>query len=297
MGTEKELNKALSDIYSDLEKLQNAREQVEFVTESSKSLTESTSILLQELREFSNQFGEENTSNISQLTNSLEEFESKINIISEKGNKSISDYIETFKSQIVDVIDQFSKQIAENEKNLTTINNLNNERISEKIGQFEKSAKELKINVEEEIKEIKSVTIDKVNKGVNEFSKQIAENEKNLSAINNLNSEKINEKIEQFEKTTKDLKVNAEQGIEDVKNISVNEISKTIQHIIDTNSKADKLIDIITNYDIPNSLESLNKKLKIQDKQNNSIKTLLFIVLGLLGIGGVSAIILIMKFL
>jgi len=207
MGTEKELNKALSDIYSDLEKLQNAREQVEFVTESSKSLTKSTSTLLQELREFSNQFGEENTSNVSQLTQSLEDFENKINLISEKGNKSISDFIETFKNQIVDVIDQFSKQIAENEKNLT--------------------------------------------------------------AINNLNNEKISKKIEQFEKTTKDLKVNAEQGIEDVKNISVNEISKTIQHIVDTNSKADKLIEIITNYDIPNSLESLNKKLEIQDKQNN----------------------------
>ena len=45
MSTENELNKALSGIYSDLEKLQNAREQVEIVTKSSDDLAKSTSTL------------------------------------------------------------------------------------------------------------------------------------------------------------------------------------------------------------------------------------------------------------
>ena len=206
MGKEKELNIALSDIYSDLEKLQSAREQVEIVTENGKNLTESTSTLLKELRAFSNQFYEENTSNIKKLIQSLEEFDSKIDLISEKGNKSISKYIELFKKLAIAV-------------------------------------------------------------------------------------------IEQFEKTTKDLKVNAEQGIEEVKRNAINEISKTIQHIVDTNSKADKLIDIITNYDIPNSIENLNQKLEVQEKQSKSIKILLFIILGLLGIGGITVIGLLVKFL
>ena len=65
---EKELNKVLADIYSDLEKLQSAREQVEIVTESSKELTLVTSTLLKELKEFSNQFGKENSRSIYQLT-------------------------------------------------------------------------------------------------------------------------------------------------------------------------------------------------------------------------------------
>ena len=98
MEIKNDLNKALSELYSDLENLQSAREQVEIVTSSSKGLTKSTSTLLQELREFSNQFGETNTSNISQLTQSLEQFENRINSISDKGNESILDYIETFKS-------------------------------------------------------------------------------------------------------------------------------------------------------------------------------------------------------
>jgi t-SNARE complex subunit (syntaxin) len=223
MSTENELNKSLSEIYTNLESLQNAREQVEIVTKSSEGLTKSTSMLLQQLREFSNQFGKENTNTFSQLTQSLDSFEYKINNISEKGNESISEYIEIFKSQIVTVIDQFSEQIAENEKNLL--------------------------------------------------------------AINNLNNEKIREKIEQFEKTTTDLKLSAETGINDVKNIALNEISKTIQHIIETNSKADKLIGVITNYDIPNSLEILNQKIDVQAKENKLMKILLFLIIGLLGIG------------
>ena len=162
METEKELNKVLADIYSDLEKLQSAREQVEIVTESSKELTLVTSTLLKELKEFSNQFGKENSSNISQLTKSLNDFESKINKISEKGNQSIDEYIVSFKKQIIGVIEQFSQQIANNEKNLNAISNLNNEKIGNKIEEFEKTTKDLKINAEKGIEEIKAVAISKI---------------------------------------------------------------------------------------------------------------------------------------
>jgi len=162
METEKELNRVLADIYSDLEKLQSAREQVEIVTESSKELTSVTSTLLKELKEFSNQFRKENSSNISQLTKSLNDFESKINKISEKGNQSINEYIFSFKKQIIGVIEQFSQQIANNEKNLNAISNLNNEKIGNKIEEFEKATKDLKINAENGIEEIKVVAISKI---------------------------------------------------------------------------------------------------------------------------------------
>ena len=229
MNTENELNKALSKIYTDLGSLQSAREQVEIVTKSTQDLTKSTSILLAEVSLFSNQFGKENTSNINKLTKSLDVFEDKINLISEKGDKSISKYIIAFKEQVVVIIDDFSKQISENEKNLTTINILNNEKISEKI--------------------------------------------------------------KQFEKTTNDLKVKAEQGIENIKSIAIaqiekqeTEVSKTIEHILETNSITKKLTEVLTNYDIPNSLESLNKKLEGLAKEIKSLKAMLFIITGLIGI-------------
>ena len=103
MEKNNELNAALSDLYSDLEKLQSARDQVETVTESSKDLTESIARLLKELNEFSIQFGKRNSNKISQLNKSLDDFEIKISSISEKGNDSISEYIEGFKNQTADV--------------------------------------------------------------------------------------------------------------------------------------------------------------------------------------------------
>jgi len=242
MQTEKELNKALSEIYSDLEKLQSAREQVEIVTENSRELTSATSILLKELREFSNQFGKENSSNILQLTKSLSDFENKINKVSEKGNQSISEYIESFKKQIVGVIEQFSKQLSDNEKNLNAISNLNNEKIGKKILEFEETTKDLKINAEKGIEEIKTVAISKI-----------------------VNQEQI--------------------------------ISKTISNIEDTNLKNQELIAIITEYDIPKRLEDIDNKLVNQFNQNKLIKKLLIVVLSLIGLGGIVAIGLIVKLL
>jgi len=106
-----------------------------------------------------------------------------------------------------------------------------------------------------------------------------------------LNNEKISEKIKQFEKTTNDLKVKAEQGIENIKSIAIaqiekqeTEVSKTIEHILETNSITKKLTEVLTNYDIPNSLESLNKKLEGLAKEIKSLKAMLFIITGLIGI-------------
>lgn len=331
METEKELNKVLADIYSDLEKLQSAREQVEIVTENSKDLTLTTSTLLKELRELSNQFGKENSSNISQLTRGLNDFESKINKISEKGNQSIDEYIASFKKQIIGVIEQFSQQLANNEKNLNAISNLNNEKIGNKIEEFVKTTKDLKINAEKGIEEIKAVAISKIEIQekiisktianiedtnlknfdffknqivgvIDELSQQIAHNEKNLMAISNLINEKIGEKIEEFEKTTKDLKLNTEKEIEEIKTVAINNIeiqeqiiSKTIANIEETNLKNKELLNIITEYGIPKSLENINTKLEIQINQNELIKKLLIVILFLIGLGGLTALGLIVK--
>lgn len=230
METEKELNKVLADIYSDLEKLQSAREQVETVTESSKELTLVTSTLLKELKEFSNQFGKENSSNLSQLTKSLNDFDNKINKISEKGNQAIDEYIDSFKKQILKVIEQFSQQLANNEKNLNAISNLNNEKIGQKIIEFEKTTKDLKSNAEIRIEEIKTVAISKI-----EIQEQI--------------------------------------------------IAQTISKIEDTIAKNNELINIISKYDIPKSLENINTNLENKMRQDKINFKLLITVLSLIGLG------------
>lgn len=184
---ENELNKVLSDIYSEMEKLQSAREQVEIITESSKELTMVTSILLKELRDFSNHFGKENLSNVSQLNKSLIDFESKINKISEKGNESINEYIVSFKNHIIVVIEEFSQQIAINENNLTAISNLSNQKISYNIEEFEKTTKNLKINAENGIEEIKRVALNKIEIQEQIISKTIA----NIENINTKNKKLI----------------------------------------------------------------------------------------------------------
>ena len=137
---------------------------------------------------------------------------------------------------------------------------------------------------------------------IEQISQQIDKNEKNLNAMSNLNNEKIGNKIEKFEKTTKDLKINAEKGIEEIKAVAISKIeiqeqiiSKTIANIEDTNLKNRELIAIITEYDIPKRVEDINEKLLIQFDQIKLIKKLLIVVLILIGLGGIVTIGLIVK--
>lgn len=213
---EQDLNKLLSDMYSDLEKLQSAREQVVIVTENSKDLTNATSNLLKELREFSNQFGKESSSNISQLSTSLNDFEKKINTISEKGNKLLFEYIDSFKQQIDNVAEKFAQQIAIKEKALNDISNHNNENIAKKIEEFKNTTRDLKINAEKGIEEIKALAISKIEIQEQNISKIIVNievaNSKNIELINTIkefdipnNIEKINNKLETQNKLNKKL--------------------------------------------------------------------------------------------
>lgn len=259
MGTEKELNKVLSEIYSDLEKLQSAREQVEIVTENSRELTSATSFLVKELREFSNQFGIEYWSNISQLTKSLSDFEDKINKVSEKGNQSISEYIESFKKQIVGVIEQFSKQLSDNEENLKIISNLNNEKIANKIFEFEETTKDLKINTEKEIEEIITVAISRIEKQEQISSNAIVNIENNLNAAINWNNDKIWEKIIEFEKATTLLEINIEKGLEEIKTVAISTIENHEQISVKTIGRIENNINADINFNIEKIYKTIEK--------------------------------------
>ncbi|MBE7633843.1 hypothetical protein [Tenacibaculum finnmarkense] len=278
MNTENELNKTLSELYSNLEDLQSAREQVEIVTKSSDNLTNSTAILLEKLSVFSKQFGQKNTNTFSQLTKNLDNFENKIEKITAQGTASILKQSNFFKENSNSIISKLEKNTDTNNTKLK--NNLIN--FETKINSIsEKGNKSISSYINSFKKEIVIV--------IDQFSKQISENEKNLTAINSLNNEKISEKIKQFERTTNDLKVNAEQGIEKIKLIAIEKIekqeekiTKTILYITETNLKTERLIKVITNYDIPNSLENIDKKLECVIKENKLLKTMLFAIIGLL---------------
>lgn len=109
----KELNKALSEIYSDLEKLQSAREQVEAVTKSSNSLTNVTSELAKDVKQIADKIKDETTTVISTFSEKLIEFESKLNSTSETGQNNINDQVGKFRESSNELISTAEKSIME----------------------------------------------------------------------------------------------------------------------------------------------------------------------------------------
>lgn len=109
----KELNKVLSDVYSDLEKLQSAREQVETVTKSSNNLTNATFDLAKEVKQIADKIKDETTTVISTFSEKLIEFESKLNSTSETGQNSIKDQVGKFRASSNELISTAEKSINE----------------------------------------------------------------------------------------------------------------------------------------------------------------------------------------
>jgi len=187
-------------------------------------------------------------------------------------------------SKLLDELNSYSNQFGK--ENIKNVNKL-----TKNLVDFENKINAISKKGEKSISEYILSFTEQIVIVIDKFSKQISENETNLTAINSLNNRKISEKIKQFEKSTIDLKINAEQGVEDIKSIAISkikkqekEISKTIDCILKINSRIEKLIGVITNYDIPNSLESLNQKLEAVAKENKLLKTMLFVIIGLLAI-------------
>ncbi len=230
MSSENELNKALAELYSDLEKLQSARKQVEIVTESSNELAKSTSTLINQISEFTKQLGMENSSNITNLNDSLVQFETQTN-----------DLKNFTKNAIEQMLSIAIKKIEEQEQKI-------------------------------------SKTIESIDETVNS-------NYKNLSKNYETKSNELNEFLRKSIEQIQELALN---------NINEQEqkISKTIQYIEKSNSKTESLIEIISKWDIPKSLEQINQKF---DSQKNINNFFLILILLLSVVGSISSILVFLK--
>lgn len=102
----------------------------------------------------------------------------------------------------------------------------------------------------------------------------------------------LTKSLDEFKKTTSELQKNTLLVIEDMKSDAISiiknqekEITKTIKHINDNNTKTQGLIDTLVKFEIPSSLENLLQKMDGQYKQNATMKKLLYVIIGLISIG------------
>lgn len=111
MATENQLNKILSKIYVDLESLQNAREQVEKVTNSSNNLTLSTSKLAKEVKSFADIVKAELLTTISTFTKQLNQSGKSINSSFDSSSIHIKDKIIASDKYVQEKINESDKNI------------------------------------------------------------------------------------------------------------------------------------------------------------------------------------------
>lgn len=225
---------------------------------------------------------------LAKLETSLRSIDSarkQVETVSES-SKSLTEATTELLKEIKQLSVQFEKGNLENISQLT--NSLND--FETKIGLIATKADKV---IVEKIKHFKKETSDVISK----YFSQITESEQKLSRLNDASHKNIANVVEEFKKSTDTLKKDTEEKTEEIKSIAINEIrdqekeiSKTINYIIETGSKVQNLINTLSGFDLPKSLEDLHQKLDSQVKQSKVIMLLLYIIIGLIGVGGGLAI-------
>lgn len=223
MATEKELNKILSKIYKDLESLQNAREQVEKVTNSSNGLTLSTSKLAKDVKSFADSVKSELLTTISVFTEQLEQSGKGINSNLDISNTEIKDKIKAS--------DQYLKEKIKNTEKDIRI----------KLDAFKEDVNKLRDVSKVAIDEVTSVskkslenqnqailaTIDTINKYVENVQ----------SLIDVINKADISGKLEELKKSNKSIFDQSDENKLELKEIIENENTRIKQFVDFENSK------------------------------------------------------------
>jgi hypothetical protein len=177
MNTDK-INETLATLETNLRNITAAREQVEMVTNSSDNLLNSVSNLLVEIKQLSNHFKERQESNFKDL----------------KEYKILTDDLTTRqKSFIGEISNTQQKQTRDLEHKLNAIVAETKTDFNLQIKDFKSEIKELKTNTENEILEIKELSI-------NSIKQQTLEISNCLQEFNILSNEN-NNNIENFEKS------------------------------------------------------------------------------------------------
>lgn len=177
MNTDK-INETLANLETNLRSITAAREQVEMVTDSSDNLLNSVTNLLTEIKQLSNHFKEREESNFKDL----------------KEYKTITDGLNTSqKSFIGEISNTQQKQIKDLESKLNAIVAESKNAFNLNIKDFKSAIKELKTNTENEILEIKELTVDVLKQQTLEISNCLEE----FNVLSNDN----NNNIKNFEKS------------------------------------------------------------------------------------------------
>ena len=90
------INQSLAQLEENLKSLDSARKQVEIVTNGSNELTKTTLLLIQEVNDFAMQIGDNTTAIIINFENKLSDFETRINHTASLGQETIVDEVAKF---------------------------------------------------------------------------------------------------------------------------------------------------------------------------------------------------------
>jgi len=176
---EKDINRALSDIYVSLDQLQSARQQVEIVTDSNNELFKSTEKLLQEIQKYSTALDSSNTESIGELNRLLNNFEDKLSEITSNGNAELSAYTKAFESQLKNLTTKAKTQLDDNKNSFASLYESNNFKLKETLERFNRNTNSLKGLTEKSVLEVKDVSI-------SELSTQNEQIERTISHIQSL---------------------------------------------------------------------------------------------------------------
>lgn len=156
---EKEINKALSELYTSLEQLQSARKQVEIVTDSSTTLSGAIEKLLQEIQKYSNELNDSNAIRIEHLDSLLKNFERKLKDISIERNNELSVFAKNFDSQLKNLIKSAKSQLNADKISFESLYESNNSKLKEILDQFNRNTNSLKELTERSILEVKDLSV------------------------------------------------------------------------------------------------------------------------------------------
>lgn len=156
---EKEINKALSELYTSLEQLQSARKQVEIVTDSSTTLSGAIEKLLQEIQKYSNELNDSNAIRNEHLDSLLKNFERKLKDISIERNNELSVFAKNFDSQLKNLIKSAKSQLNADKISFESLYESNNSKLKEILDQFNRNTNSLKELTERSILEVKDLSV------------------------------------------------------------------------------------------------------------------------------------------
>jgi len=263
----KNINQALAEIENSLKKIDSARVQVEKVMKNGNELTLETRMLGQELKMIAGLIGDQTTSIISKFSKSLEDFDKRINTTNDKSQEALQNEVENF-NKIATKIETF------NNKSISEVKTHSIETIQKQVASSTKTINSITDNVKTE-----------TNTVIKQFSKSLEDFDKTISSVKEKSQGFIIVEVEKLKKVVAELETTGNKSINEVKLLSIGTIqeqealiSKTIDSMSIYIKEIQYLIEQISSMELPGRLNALDSSVKgiqndIVDVQNELKRT------------------------